>query len=429
MKSMEELDQLKPFQARSIIEELRKGSVPADYVPFFTVGRDNWLTFIEDDLANYIAEGGAKVRFLSGDYGDGKTHFMSVVQHLALQESFGVSFVVLTRETPIHKFEAVYQAITQQLRGRFEGIGIRNLLQQWLDGLAEKEGPSLAQLADMGETLRNLAGMNINFANALTALAHNRFVPLQEGEQQEERDTGRETILHWFEGGKVTKRELKPFGIFEVVNKSNSKQLLNSLNVFLRYLDYKGLILLLDELETVIGQSASVRNAAYENVRLLIDNSEHAEYFHIFFSIIPDVLLSEKGFKSYDALWSRVRTIGQKKQLNYRGVLIDLHRTPLASKELIELGRCLRRIHGISYRWEAANSVPDKLLEDVCTNQEKMGLLSEVRLFIKQLISILDMAEQGEAPAEDLDLKQHVVSSQQEMEQEKVEQLQPSWDK
>ena len=164
-------------------------------------------------------------------------------------------------------------------------------------------------------------------------------------------------------------------------------------------------------------------------MRLLIDNSEHAEYFHIFFSIIPDVLLSEKGFKSYDALWSRVRSIGQKKKLNYRGVLIDLHRTPLTTKELIELGRCLRRIHEISYRWEAGSSVPDKLVEDVCTNQEKMGLLSEVRLFIKQLISILDMAEQGETPSEDLDLARHIVASQQEMDQEKVEQLQPSWDK
>ena len=50
-----ELDALKPFQARAIIEELRKGSVPMDYVPFFTVGRQNWLTFIEDDLDHYIA--------------------------------------------------------------------------------------------------------------------------------------------------------------------------------------------------------------------------------------------------------------------------------------------------------------------------------------------------------------------------------------
>ncbi len=429
MINREEIDQLKPFQARSIIEELRKGSVPSDYVLFFTVGRDNWLTFIEDDLKNYIAEGGAKVRFLSGDYGDGKTHFMSILRHLALQQGFAVSFVVLTRETPIHKFEAVYQAITCRLRGRFEGIGIRNLLNQWLDGLVQKETPpGPEQIAELTETLRNLPGMNVNFVNALAALVHNRFSPLLEGEAKDERTANREIIFHWFEAGKATKRELKPFGIFEVVNKANSKQILNSLNAFLRYLGYKGLILLLDELETVIAQSTSVRNAAYENVRLLIDNTEQAEYFHIFFSIIPDILLSEKGFKSYDALWSRVRSIDRNKRINYRGVLIDLHRTPLKSSELADLGRSLRRIHEISYRWEAATAVSDKLLKDVCKNQEKMGLLSEVRLFVKQIIRILDMAEQGKEPAETLDLTEHIVSSQQEMEQEKVEQLQPSWD-
>jgi len=176
MIPMKEIDQLEPFQARSIIEELRKGSVPADYVPFFTVGRDNWLTFIEDDLKNYIAEGGAKVRFLSGDYGDGKTHFMSIIRHLALQQGFAVSFVVLTREVPIHKFEAVYQSITRQLRGRFEGIGIRNFLSQWLDSLVQNDTPpSTEQIADLAETLRNLPGMNVNFANALVVLAHNRF--------------------------------------------------------------------------------------------------------------------------------------------------------------------------------------------------------------------------------------------------------------
>jgi hypothetical protein len=429
MKRMEGLNQLKPFQARAIIEELRKGSVPADYVPFFTVGRDNWLTFIKDDLKNYIAQGGAKVRFLSGDYGDGKTHFMSVIRHLVLESDFAVSFVVLTREVPIHKFEAVYQAICRQLCGRFSGVGIRNLLTHWLDDLAQRETVAKEQLTDLTETLRNLSGMNANFANALAALAHNRFAPLNDGELQEERDAGREIILHWFEAGKVTKRELKPFGIFEVVNKTNSKQMLNSLNVFLRFRGHNGLILLLDELETVIAQSASIRNAAYENVRLLIDNSEQTQYFHIFFAIIPDVLLSEKGFKSYDALWSRVRSIGQKTRLNYRGVLIDLHRTPLTVKELFELGRCLRHIHGISYRWDAGDAIPDELITNVCRNQKKMGLLSEVRLFVKQIIRILDMAEQGGEPVENLDLSEHITVSQQEMEAEKVEQLQPSWDK
>jgi isoprenylcysteine carboxyl methyltransferase (ICMT) family protein YpbQ len=34
----------------------------------------------------------------------------------------------------------------------------------------------------------------------------------------------------------------------------------------------------------------------------------------------------------------------------------------------------------------------------------------------------------GEAPVETLDLAEHIVASQQEMEEEKVQQLQPSWD-
>jgi len=427
------LEPLKSFQARAIIEELRKGTVPVDYVPFFTVGRENWLTFIEDDLDKYIAEGGAKVRFLSGDYGDGKTHFMSVIRHISLQKGFAVSFVVLTREAPIHKFEAVYQTIVKQLRGRYDGLGIRTLLEAYINEsekmLIQENGDlSTDKLSEISNEMRSLPGMDINFANGIIALLKNRFQPLGEREEQEERDNAREILFHWFEGGKVAKKDLKPFQIFEVINKTNSKNLLNALIAFLRHVGYKGLILLMDELETVVGQAKSVRSAAYENVRLLIDNTEQAGYLHIFFSIIPDVLESEKGFKSYDALWSRVRSIGESKRLNYRGVLIDLHRTPLKTAELVELGKTLRTIHGVSYRWETEERITDDLLEQICKNQKKMGVLSEVRLFVKQVIRVLDMGEQGENTFDDLDLAAQMVQSQEEMEQEKVEHLQPKWD-
>ena len=429
MTATAELD-LKAFEARAVIEDLRKGSVPIDYVPSFTVGRQRWLTFVEEDLDHYIAEGGAKVRFINGDYGDGKTHFMSVVRHLALQKGFAVSFVVLTREVPIHKFEVVYQTIVRQLRGTFEGTGIRGLVDTWADSLApdltNQDGSSFQErLTALSEELRALPGMDLNFANALVGLVNHRFGLVGEGEAAEERLQAREVLYQWFEGSRVAKRELKPFQIFETLSKTNSKRLLGSLIAFLRYRGYQGLILLMDELETVIAQSASIRNAAYENVRLLIDNTEHAQYLHIFFSIIPDVILSEKGFKSYDALWSRVRSIGEGKRLNYRSVLIDLHRTPLKTEELIALGQTLRRIHETAYRWDGA-AVTDELIEKVCAAQKRMGLLSEVRLFVKQIIRILDMAEQGEAPGEDL--AEQIVASQREVEQEKVEQLQPKWD-
>ncbi len=132
MITQENIEQLKPFQARAIIEGLRKGIVPTEYVSFFTVGRQNWLKFVEEDLDNFIANGGGKVRFINGDYGDGKTHFMSVIQPARLQKNFASSFVVLTRDIPIHKFEVVYQEIVSQLRGNFEGVGIRSLIQHWI---------------------------------------------------------------------------------------------------------------------------------------------------------------------------------------------------------------------------------------------------------------------------------------------------------
>lgn len=435
MISKEEIHDLKPFQARSVIEALRKGSVPVDFVPLFTVGRTHWLTFIEDDLENYIAEGGAKVRFISGDYGDGKTHFMSVIRHLALAKGFAASFVVLTREVPIHKFEIVYQNVVRELRGQFDGIGIRSLLESWLEDLSKTDIDAKGTKGEearfrLGKELQEIQGMDINFANALIALVENRFAPPETETDDERRESDREILFHWFEGTKVTKKELKPFQVYEILSKTNSKQFLNALILFLRHTGHKGLILLLDEMETVIAQSASIRNAAYENTRLLIDNSESSHFLHIFFSIIPDVLLSEKGFKSYDALWSRVRSIGDTggSALNYRGVLVDIHRTPLTSEELISLGRTLTTLHGNAYRWDAHAAVKDTLIEQICIQQKRMGVLSEVRLFIKQLIRVLDMAEQGES-TDTMDMARQIVETRQAMETEKVEQLQPTWDR
>ena len=82
--------------------------------------------------------------------------------------------------------------------------------------------------------------------------------------------------------------ELRQWQIFESLSKTNSKRLLVSLILLLRHLGNHGLIILFDELETLLLQSASVRNAAYENVRLLIDNAEQGHHLHVFFSIIPE---------------------------------------------------------------------------------------------------------------------------------------------
>lgn len=419
MITHEQIEQLKPFQARAIIEALRKGTVPTEYVSFFTVGRQNWLKFVDEDLDYFIANGGGKVRFINGDYGDGKTHFMSVVLRMALQKNFASSFVVLTRDIPIHKFEIVYQEIVAQLRGNFEGTGIRAAIKHWIkeQKLVEED------LNVLSTSLREIPGMTLDFANGLIGLLKVKSEPLPVAEG----DDSEEILYQWFEGKKVAKKDLKKFHIFELLNKTNSKQFLQSLVIFLKMTNHKGLILFFDELETVLAQGASIRNAAYENVRLLIDNTEHAQYMQLFFSLIPDVLLSEKGFKSYDALWSRVRVVGDSNELNYRSTLVDLHKTPLRRQEMVDLGESLRKIHEISYRWDAKDSVSNNLIANMCEKQEEIGALSEVRLFIKQMIRYLDITEQGNVMNES-HLLENLLESRKEAEIEKTQQLEPSWD-
>src|SRR3990167_10245956 len=421
MITQDNIEQLKSFQARVIIEGLRKGIVPMEYVAFFTVGRQNWLKFIEEDLDCFIAHGGGKVRFINGDYGDGKTHFMSIIKQLAIQKNFASSFVVLTREVPIHKFEIVYQEIVAQLCGNFAGIGIRCLIKHWL----KAQQTNTENLDSLSVTLREMPGMGLDFANALIGLLH--LDHQSDDADAEEHDNYEEILYQWFEGKRVAKKDLKKFHVFALLNKTNSKEFLQSLISFLKVTGHKGLILFMDELETVLAQGTSIRNAAYENVRLLMDNTESTQYLQMFFSLIPDVLLSEKGFKSYDALWSRVRTVGDSDDLNYRSTLVDLHKTPLRRQELVDLGVSLRKIHEISYRWSAEHSVPNDLIASMCEKQEEMGTLSEVRLFIKQMIRCLDITEQGNSMGES-NLLENLLESHKEMEREKTRQLEPAWD-
>jgi hypothetical protein len=119
--------------------------------------------------------------------------------------------------------------------------------------------------------------------------------------------------------------------------------------------------------------------------------------------------------------------VGESDRMNYRSIVIDLHRTPLETAELLELGRRLRHIHELAYRWEAAPIVTDAFLDEVCQMQQRMGLLAEVRLYIKQIIRYLDMAEQ-DGTLEGVDMTDQVVAVQREIAAEQETGARPAWD-
>ena len=76
---------IKPKERETIIQSLKSGVVPRLGLQHIQVGRNEELkSFIKD--IDTIADGGTSFRFVIGEYGSGKTFFMSLVRSIALEK-------------------------------------------------------------------------------------------------------------------------------------------------------------------------------------------------------------------------------------------------------------------------------------------------------------------------------------------------------
>lgn len=75
---------IKPKERETIIQSLRSGVVPRVGLQHIQVGRDKELKSFVKDVAT-IADGGTSFRLVIGEYGSGKTFFLSLVRSIALE--------------------------------------------------------------------------------------------------------------------------------------------------------------------------------------------------------------------------------------------------------------------------------------------------------------------------------------------------------
>ena len=74
---------IRPKERETIIQSLKSGVVPRTGLQHIQVGRSEELkSFVKD--VDTIAEGGTSFRFVIGEYGSGKTFFLSLVRTIAL---------------------------------------------------------------------------------------------------------------------------------------------------------------------------------------------------------------------------------------------------------------------------------------------------------------------------------------------------------
>lgn len=109
------------------------------------------------------------------------------------------------------------------------------------------------------------------------------------------------------------------------------------------HLDKKGIVILVDNLEAVLGEagkgySKAKRDAAYENLRQFIDDVDQASHVFMLVAGEDEILTDEKrGLYSYPALWQRLSDEIKLGRPNRFSDLINLDQYPLSDEDLREV--------------------------------------------------------------------------------------------
>jgi len=397
------------FVCESIIRALKSGLVPAHGLARIAVGRDNELKQLRRDL-EFSKNGGAWVRCFSGDYGVGKTFLCSLLREEAWREGFVVSAVDLGRDASLHRLEVIYRRIMEGMRtDHFRDVpAFEFVVQEWLFNLEKdvqrerglnplnlEHRSEISQIVaqQINEQLAKIRIYDTSFANALRGY----YVA-----SQQNNEAVATAAVGWLKGEANVPMDLrKEFNIRGSVDKDNVLSFLRAIAAIVVHIGYAGLIVLFDEAELIRGIARTdSRNAAYENIRLLMDKTAQGEFAHcgFLFAGTEDLFNDDlRGVPSYQALHDRLKPErGKRKAKDFRQALIELE--GFDKPKLDEVAVRVRDVHGVAYGWQAAEHLTNELLTRVIDDvAARFGdrFKTVPRGFLKILVDILDELEQS----------------------------------
>ena len=351
-----------------VVESLRKGIPPQRGVELYSVGNENLMDGVRKFHLNGIADRGI-IRFISGSWGAGKTHFFRQLREAAFQSNCLVSNVELdVSSAALNKFNSVFSAIIRQIATPSYYAG-NTMLEAAPFGTVVRE--SLAWLAAGSreicdeipyeqytratESLMADRGIDIDFKKMIQKYWET-FLPEAPDSTTIEQTRGE--ILQWFSGEGTVGAFRKRFGVSKIVSKDNAKLMLQSLAAFVRLSGYKGLLILFDEAEQAysVMRKSALRDA-HNNLLSLINNIESLPGLFLIYATTPDFFSDPRhGIIIYGALSGR---IGKPEERHPRALdtIWNLDSVETKLEDYQEAARKIRLVYAIAYP-EAESTLP-----------------------------------------------------------------------
>lgn len=390
-------------EAREIVSALRAGLVPRRGLEHYATGLEPLAKVVGEEL-DLVATGKGGAKWLRGEYGAGKTFAARYLCAAARARGFATSEVQISiNDTPLYQLETVYRRLVERLETAADGPNaFQAIVDGWLyqlgeevrrvKGLAEDD-PAFADATEerLEDKLADMSRRNPAFAQVLRgyhrAMHAGDFAAAQ-------------GLLAWLGGQPHTEgRVMAAAGVRGKIDGQAALTFLVGILQLLRQSGYPGVVVVLDEVETIQRMNAQTRMRSLIELRHLMDMLANDELPGLYLLVTGtrDFFEGYKGLRQEPALYGRVgvKFDDDPRWDNLRAAQVRL--LPFDEGRLFEVGRRVRDLYPTAQPSRVQSTVSDAFLQSL-VRQVTTGFGGKVaiapRLFLRELTDVLDRVDQ-----------------------------------
>jgi len=405
-----------PARRHEVIDALRRGTVPQAGLDLFAVGMERFERAIDTELDG-VASGRATFKAVRGEYGAGKTFFARWLAEQAKRHGMAAAEIQISEtETPLHKLETVYRRLVEQLcTAAFPPSALREIVDAWFytleedvlaeDAISPDDVQALAKAVDvlMERRLADVARTTPAFAAALRAYRKS----VLDGDL-----ATAQALIAWIGGQPhVAAAARRAAGVRGDLDHFAALGFLQGLLTILRDCGHPGLLVVLDEIETLQRVRSDVRDKGLNALRQLVDDVDSGRFPGLYLLITgtPAFYDGPQGVARLTPLAQRLATdFGTDARFDSpRAVQIRL--TGFDLPKLAKLGTAIRDLYASGSN--AADRIT-RLVDDAYVADLSRAVAGELggqvgvapRVFLRKLVAdVLDRV----AEFDDFNPRQH----------------------
>lgn len=380
-----------------IFERLRSGVVPERGLEAFAVGIERQRGEIVRQL-ELAGAGEGLFKFLRGGYGCGKTFMARLALAEAQARGFATSFVVVSdNDLHFHKFDDVYRKVVQELSTSACPRGaLGDIIDRWI---AKVEAGLIAAGADeaavdfddrvgrrLEEEIASMTGGKApeDLARVLRAV----FALKQAGHVT---DAG--ALLSWLAGsGNVAASAKRVAGIKGDIGSRDALDYLHGVLEIVRAAGYRGLVIVIDEAETILRMRSDVRGKSLNGIRQIIDAADRYHGLLWLFTGTPEFFDTRRGVAGLQPLHDRIQFREEGGMASLRQPQLRL--TPFDRARLREVALKLRELYPAPDRGALERKVSGQYIDDL-VEEVSAGFRGDVgvvpRQFLRRLVDTFDL--------------------------------------